>query len=48
MACIEIYGGPQVAEVRGTFRGRQVAARFSREDGCQIERWDRVRFLFPS
>jgi hypothetical protein len=47
LACTQIYGGPEVAEVRGTFRGRKVAARFSREDGCQIERWDRVRFLFP-
>ena len=47
-ACTEIYGGPQVAEVRGRFRGKPVAARFSRADGCQIERWDRVRFLFPA
>jgi Subtilisin inhibitor-like len=47
-ACTEIYGGPEVAEVRGTLRGRRVAARFARTDGCQIERWNRVRFLFPA
>lgn len=45
-ACTEIYGGPQTALVRGTFRGRRVWARFSRTDGCQIARWDRLSFLF--
>jgi hypothetical protein len=48
VACIQIYGGPQVAEVRGRLRGEPVASTFSRTDGCQIERWNRVRFLFPA
>ena len=47
-ACAEIYGGPQVAIVQGTFRSKAVNARFSRTDGCEIARWNRVRFLFPS
>jgi hypothetical protein len=47
VACTQIYGGPQVAEVRGTFDGRRINARFTRADGCQIDRWDRHRFLFP-
>ncbi|MBA2569479.1 MAG: hypothetical protein H0V11_09055 [Actinobacteria bacterium] len=47
-ACTQIYGGPQVAEVRGTLNGRRIRARFTRVDGCQIDRWDRHRFLFPS
>lgn len=47
VACTEIYGGPQVAEVHGTFRGRRVDARFSRTNGCEIARWDKVEFLFP-
>jgi Subtilisin inhibitor-like len=47
VACTEIYGGPQVADVRGTFRGRPVDAHFSRTNGCEIERWDKVQFLFP-
>jgi subtilisin inhibitor-like len=47
-ACIQIYGGPEVAEVRGRLRGEPVASTFSRTDGCQIERWNRVRFLFPT
>ena len=46
VACTQIYGGPQIAIVSGTFRGRRVWARFSRVDGCQTERWNRVRFLF--
>jgi Subtilisin inhibitor-like len=46
-ACIQIYGGPQVAEVSGRLRGDPVASTFRRTDGCQIERWNRVRFLFP-
>jgi len=47
VACTAIYGGPQLAHVRGTFRGRHVDTWFNRRDGCEIERWQRVRFLFP-
>ena len=45
-ACTLIYGGPQTAEVGGTFKGRPVKAHFSRGNGCEIARWNRVRFLF--
>ena len=45
--CTQLYGGPQEALVRGTFRGRHVWARFTRRDGCQIARWDQLSFLFP-
>jgi hypothetical protein len=45
-ACTQIFGGPQVAEVRGRLRGRRVSSQFTRTDGCQIERWNRVSFLF--
>jgi hypothetical protein len=48
VACAQIYGGPQVAEVRGTFRGRRIETRFSREDACRIERWNRHAFLFAA
>jgi hypothetical protein len=47
VACSEIYGGPEVAEIRGTFTGRPVNARFNRTNGCEIERWERIRFLLP-
>ena len=48
VACTQIYGGPQEALVTGRFRGKPVRARFNRKDGCEIGRWNRVRFLFPA
>jgi hypothetical protein len=45
--CSQIYGGPQVAVVRGLFGGRRVWATFTRRNGCEIERWSRMAFLFP-
>ncbi|HET7046224.1 MAG TPA: SSI family serine proteinase inhibitor [Gaiellaceae bacterium] len=45
--CSQIYGGPQTAHVVGVFRGQRVNAGFSRRDGCQTARWNRVAFLFP-
>ncbi len=47
-ACTQIYGGPQVAVVTGTLGGQRVWARFLRRDGCEVARWNRVAFLFPS
>jgi Subtilisin inhibitor-like len=47
VACTQIYGGPAVAEVEGLYRGETVDARFTRMDGCEIERWNRHAFLFP-
>jgi hypothetical protein len=46
VVCAQIYGGPEVAEVTGTFEGRPVNARFTRIDACEMERWKRVEFLF--
>ena len=45
--CTQIYGGPQVARVRGQINGRAVDTRFGRSNGCEIHRWDGLRFLFP-
>jgi hypothetical protein len=47
MACTQIYGGPQKALVAGVYNGKQVGATFTRINGCQIARWNRVRVLFP-
>ena len=47
VACTEVYGGPQKAEVRGRFRNHRVLALFTRTNGCEIARWDKVQFLFP-
>lgn len=45
--CLQIYGGPAVARVTGRLRGRRVEAHLSRVDSCQLDRWDRVGYLFP-
>jgi hypothetical protein len=45
-ACTLIYGGPQTALVTGTLNGSRLWARFTRRDGCEIARWNRVAFLF--
>jgi hypothetical protein len=47
-ACSNIYSGPQVGIVTGSFRERRVRAVFKRTDSCQTERWNRVSFLFPA
>jgi hypothetical protein len=47
VACTDVYGGPQFALVTGRVRSRPVRATFSRVNGCEIARWNRVRFLFP-
>lgn len=44
-ACTQIYGGPQVARVKGTFRGERVWTTFRRRDGCETARWNRIAFL---
>ncbi len=43
--CTQIYGGPEEAEVSGTVDGEAVEAAFSRQNGCEIDRWDRLEPL---
>ena len=43
--CTELYGGPDEAEVVGTVNGEQVNASLSRQNGCEIDRWDRAAAL---
>jgi hypothetical protein len=45
--CTQIYGGPAVAEIRGTQEGTAIETSFARTNGCEIDRWDRHRFLLP-
>jgi hypothetical protein len=45
--CTQIYGGPQVARVTGTFEGRAVDVRYGRANGCEIHQWDSAGFLLP-
>jgi hypothetical protein len=49
IACTQIYGGPQKARVVGTVLGTRVWATFTRTDGCQIGRWQRLSpWLLPA
>ena len=41
-ACTQLFGGPEEATIKGTIRGNPVDATFSRSDGCEISRWERV------
>ena len=42
LACTEQFGGPQTAEVSGTLEGERVEGSFSRRDGCEMARWDKL------
>jgi hypothetical protein len=41
-ACTQIYGGPEEAQIIGTLGGEEVHATFSRQNGCEIDRWKRM------
>jgi hypothetical protein len=41
-ACTMIYGGPQKATVTGTLDGAAVDGTFTRSNGCEIARWDKL------
>jgi hypothetical protein len=45
VACTQQYGGPEKATVTGTLRGEEVDASFSRENGCEIARWQDAQEL---
>jgi hypothetical protein len=47
-ACTQLFGGPETALLHGRVRGRAVDARFSRSNGCEIERWDNVAELLKA
>ncbi len=40
--CTMIYGGPQTATITGTYDGTDVDASFSRQNGCEIDRWEKL------
>jgi hypothetical protein len=39
-ACTEIYGGPDTLKVVGTLEGEEVEGEFTRENGCEIDRFE--------
>ena len=45
--CTQIALGPQEAIVTGVVRGRRVSAYLRLRNGCEIDRWRRVRSIVP-
>jgi hypothetical protein len=45
-ACTMIYGGPQTASITGTVDGADVDATFDRQNGCEIDRWEKLGTTF--
>lgn len=48
VACTEIYGGPEIAEVSGHIGDRSIRSSFSRTNGCEIERWTSLESFLDS
>ena len=44
--CTQVFGGPQTATVTGTYEGTPVDASFSRQNGCEIDRWEQLGATF--
>ncbi|MBW0104168.1 hypothetical protein I4I78_17235 [Pseudonocardia sp. KRD-291] len=45
--CTMQFGGPETAEITGTWGGRPVDASFARSGGCEIARWEALRPVLP-
>jgi hypothetical protein len=45
--CTQVFGGPETAQVTGTWRGQAVSARFAKTNGCEISRWNALNGLLP-
>ena len=43
--CSEIYESAEVATVKGTWNGKKVSASFAKNNGCEITRWNTLKFL---
>jgi hypothetical protein len=45
--CSQLFGGPQTAQVTGTWAGRPVDLSLARRNGCEIAQWDSLGPLLP-
>lgn len=41
--CLKIYGGPEMLYMSGSYGSQKVSALFSRQDGCEIERFETIK-----
>lgn len=46
--CTQQAGGPATARVTGVWQGHRVDASFSRQNGCEIHRWNNLTPVLPS
>ncbi len=44
--CAQVYGGPQLATIEGTWQGTAVRAEYSRVNACEIARWNALAPVF--
>ena len=44
--CSQVYGGPQTATVKGSVDGNAIDAIFTRRNGCEIARWEKLGTTF--
>lgn len=47
-ACPMIYGGPERADLTGTWDGRPVHESYRRTNGCEVSRWSRMVPALPA
>ena len=45
LICTDVYGGPQQAVIAGRHEGRRVWVALAARNGCEIARWNRLKFL---
>jgi hypothetical protein len=45
LMCADIYGGPQVAIIRGVWHGEKVRRQLDRINGCEIHNWQDAHSL---
>ena len=45
LVCTDIYGGPQQAVISGRHQGKRVWITLAARNGCEIARWNKLRFL---
>ena len=46
--CTQIFGGAQTAKITGEWNGKPVNASFSRQNGCEVNRWKALEGLLPA
>jgi hypothetical protein len=46
--CTQVFEGPEVAAVSGTWKGQRVDSRFNLRNGCEVGRWKALTGLLPA